>query len=82
MLRVHDVPVRMSITPYHCHALPNPSPHFHPLHAVTPSLEEATGVLGHTSLESVLEAAGDVLEVSHAASADGLSALGLLTPVV
>lgn len=42
----------------------------------------APRVGGHTSAESVLEAAGDVLEVSHAASANGLSALGLLAPVV
>jgi hypothetical protein len=40
------------------------------------------GVLGDTGLETVLEAAGDVLEVSHAASSDGLSTLGLLAPVV
>lgn len=37
---------------------------------------------GDTGLETVLEAAGDILEVSHAASTDGLSSLGLLAPVV
>jgi len=40
------------------------------------------GVLGDTSLEAVLEAAGDVLQVPHAASTNSLSALGLLAPVV
>jgi len=42
----------------------------------------AGGALGDTSLEAVLEAAGDVLEVAHAAGTDGLSPLGLLGPVV
>ncbi|KAJ8125560.1 hypothetical protein O1611_g8080 [Lasiodiplodia mahajangana] len=46
------------------------------------SLKGGFGVLLDTSLEVVLEAAGDILEVPHAASADGLSALGLLAPVV
>lgn len=36
----------------------------------------------HASLEAVLEAARDAGEVLHAAGADGLSALGLLAPVV
>lgn len=42
----------------------------------------AARVLGHTSLESILESAGDVLEVSQATSANSLSSLGLLAPVV
>lgn len=41
----------------------------------------AARTLGDAGLETVLEAAGDVLEVAHAASADGLSPLGLLAPV-
>lgn len=55
----------------------------HPSFSVyTASLKRGVGVLGDTGLETVLEAAGDVLEISHAASSDGLSALGLLAPVV
>lgn len=42
----------------------------------------ATGTLGGTSAETVGEAAGDELEVTHAAGTGGLSALGLLGPVV
>ena len=45
-------------------------------------LKRRLGVLGHTGPEAVLESAGDVLEVAHAAGADGVSALGLLAPVV
>lgn len=41
----------------------------------------ATGTLGLAGLEAVLEAAGDILEVARAASADSLSALSLLGPV-
>lgn len=48
----------------------------------TESLKGGVGVLGDASLEAILEAAGDFLEVPHAAGADGLSALGLLAPVV
>jgi hypothetical protein len=44
-------------------------------------LVHAAGVLGLAGLEAVLESAGDVLQVPRAASADGLSPLGLLTPV-
>lgn len=39
------------------------------------------GTLGLTGLESVLEAAGDVLEVLHASSTGGLSPHTLLGPV-
>lgn len=39
------------------------------------------GLLGLAGLEAVLEAAGHVLEVAGASGADGLPALGLLTPV-
>lgn len=42
----------------------------------------AAGTLGLTRLEAVLEAAGDVLEVTRAAGANSLSALGLVRPVV
>lgn len=42
----------------------------------------APRVLGDASLETVLELAGDGAEVPHATSAGGLSALGLLGPVV
>lgn len=48
----------------------------------TAILKGGMGVLGDTGLETVLEAAGDVTKVSHAAGANGLSALGLLAPVV
>lgn len=41
----------------------------------------AAGTLGSTSLEAVLESSGNVLEVAHAAGADGLSSLSLLAPV-
>lgn len=41
----------------------------------------ATGALGGTGLEAVLEAAVDVAQRAHAAAAGGLAALGLLTPV-
>lgn len=41
----------------------------------------ATGALGGTGLEAVLEAAVDVTQGAHAAAASGLAALGLLTPV-
>lgn len=41
----------------------------------------ATGTLGRTGLEAVLELAVDGLEVSHAAGASGLPSLGLLAPV-
>ena len=44
-------------------------------------LVHAAGVLGLAGLEAVLESAGDVLQVPRAASADGLSPLGFLTPV-
>ena len=40
------------------------------------------GGLGGAGLEAVLEAALDVAEVAHSAGAGGLSALGLLAPVV
>lgn len=42
----------------------------------------ASRVLRYAGSEAVLESAGYVLEVAHAAGADGLSALGLLAPVV
>lgn len=42
----------------------------------------APRVLGDTRLEAVLELAGDGAEVPHAAGTGGLSALGLLGPVV
>lgn len=45
-------------------------------------LEGGLRVLGNAGLEAVLEATRDILEVPCSASADGLSALGLLTPVV
>lgn len=41
----------------------------------------ATGALGGTLLEAVLELAVDGLQVLHAARAGGLSSLGLLAPV-
>lgn len=41
----------------------------------------ATGALGGTGLEAVLEAAVDDAQGAHAAAAGGLAALGLLTPV-
>lgn len=41
----------------------------------------ATGTLGSTGLEAVLEAAVDIAEGAHAAGAGGLAALSLLTPV-
>lgn len=41
----------------------------------------ATGALGSTLLEAVLELAVDGLQVLHAARAGGLSSLGLLAPV-
>lgn len=41
----------------------------------------ATGALGGTGLEAVLEAAVDETQGAHAARAGGLAALGLLTPV-
>lgn len=41
----------------------------------------ATGTLGDTGLEAVVEAAVDLLEVAHSAGTGGLSALGLLAPV-
>lgn len=40
-----------------------------------------TSALGDTNAEAVLEALVDVLDVTHAAAAGGLSSLGLLTPV-
>lgn len=42
----------------------------------------SASTLGLSDLETVLEAAGDVLEVLHASGTGGLSALGLLGPVV
>lgn len=42
----------------------------------------ATGTLGSTGLETILEFAVDGLEVTHAAGAGGLAALGLFAPVV
>lgn len=42
----------------------------------------ATGTLGHTGLEAVLELAGNGAKVPHAAGTGGLSSLGLLGPVV
>lgn len=42
----------------------------------------AASTLGGAGLEAVGELAGDVLERPHAAGAGGLSALGLLAPVV
>lgn len=44
-------------------------------------LRGAAGVGGRAGLESVLEAARDVLEVPHAAGAGGLPPLRLLAPV-
>ena len=44
-------------------------------------LKRRLRVLGYAGPEAVLEFAGNVLEVTHAAGADGLSALGLLAPV-
>jgi hypothetical protein len=41
----------------------------------------AAGTLGLASLESILEATADVLEILHAAGTGGLSSLGLLGPV-
>ena len=41
----------------------------------------ALGASGSARPETVGEAAGDVLEMSHAAGAGGLPALGLLSPV-
>lgn len=40
-----------------------------------------TSALGGADLEAVVEAAVDLLEVTHSAGAGGLSALGLLAPV-
>jgi hypothetical protein len=45
-------------------------------------LGDAAGVLGNASLEAVLEPAGNVLQVAHAAGTSRLSALHLVTPVV
>jgi hypothetical protein len=45
-------------------------------------LARAASTLGGADLEAVLEAAGDGGEGSHAAGTGGLSALGLLGPVV
>lgn len=45
-------------------------------------LGSATGALGGANLEAVLEAPGDGGQRSHAAGTGGLSALGLLGPVV
>jgi len=78
------VPVRMSVNtvPF---AMPTASyfVSLHPSFCITPRcLKGSFRVLGHAGLEAVLEAAGDILEVPHAAGADGLSALGLLAPVV
>jgi hypothetical protein len=42
----------------------------------------ASSALGGTSLETVLESSGHILEVASAASTDGLSSLSLLGPVV
>ena len=42
---------------------------------------DAAGTLGGTALEAVGELAVDGLEVTHAAGAGGLPALGLLAPV-
>lgn len=42
----------------------------------------APSALGGTSLETVLESSRHILEVASAASADGLSSLSLLRPVV
>jgi len=44
--------------------------------------ERSPSVLGGAGLEAVLELAGNGAEVTGAASADGLSPLGLLGPVV
>ena len=44
-------------------------------------LRGAAGTLGLAGLEAILEAARHILEVAHAAGADSLSALALLTPV-
>lgn len=76
------VPVRMSVTPFHCHAPADISSPFTHRFLYTESLKGGVRVLGDTSLEAVLEATGDILEVPQAAGADGLSALGLLAPVV
>lgn len=46
------------------------------------SSRRATGALGGASLETILEFAVDGLEVTHAAGAGGLAALGLFAPVV
>ncbi len=77
-----QVPVRMSVTPFHCHAAASISSPFTHRFRYIESLKRGLGVLGYTGLEAVLEAAGDVLEVLRAAGANGLSALGLLAPVV
>jgi hypothetical protein len=45
-------------------------------------LRGAAGTGGRTGLEAVLEPAGDVLEVPHAAGTGGLPPLRLLGPVV
>lgn len=42
----------------------------------------ASGALGLTRLESVLESSGHILEVASSAGTDGLSSLSLLGPVV
>lgn len=68
----------MSETPFPCHATAVTRRSL--VHALFQG--RASRILGCASLEAVLEFAGDVLEVPHAAGADGLSALGLLAPVV
>lgn len=72
----------MSVTPFHCHAPADISSPFTHRFRYTESLKRGVRVFRDTGLEAVLEATRDILEVPHAASADGLSALGLLAPVV
>lgn len=69
----------MSETPF---PLPCQCPHLPLLPMNTLFRNWTSRVLGYAGSESVLESAGDILEVAHAASTDSLSALGLLAPVV
>jgi hypothetical protein len=75
---------RLSFSPSSCMCRPDQfamSPEAHHPSTIL-CLCRTSGILGNTGAESVLEEAGDFLEVSHAASSDGLSSLGLLAPVV
>lgn len=74
----NDEPVQMSETPFPCHA--TAVTYRSLMHALFQG--RASRILGYAGSEAVLESAGDVLEVPHAAGADSLSALGFLAPVV